>query len=238
MPLRPPPRLTQRSPPSTAACPRGEGSPGRRRPALDSGRAQGGAVPRQAPPRAPRRACPRGAVSRQARPSTGRCPRRAPSPGGVMAYSPLLTLSGLELYLGLDRGRLSRSASPVTLEVPRPGHRCLWGAFSVNSAENAPGRPGCRCRDAGKGAENDSAVTAAPGVPIYGSGHGASTPDFHQGRRIALALTGGNGRHRQPPAGVMAPPPGPERPGPDRGDGATAGPRAGVMAPPPGPEPG
>ena len=46
--------------------------------------------------------------------------------------------------VGLDRGRLSHVGSPVTLEVPRPGRRYLRGAFSVNSHEYAPGKPGCR----------------------------------------------------------------------------------------------
>jgi hypothetical protein len=41
-----------------------------------------------------------------------------------------------------DMGRLSRAESAVTLEVPRPRHQCLPGAFSVNSPENAPRRPG------------------------------------------------------------------------------------------------
>jgi hypothetical protein len=48
-----------------------------------------------------------------------------------------------------------------------PGHRvpvCTNPGFAET---------GCRCRDAGCGAENGSAVTAASGAPAYGSGHGA-----------------------------------------------------------------
>ena len=73
----------------------------------------------------------------------------------------------LGVNVGLDRGRLSRGESAVTLEVPRPGHRCLRGAFSVNTTETAPRKPGCRGRDAGYGAENGSGVTAVPGAPAY-----------------------------------------------------------------------
>ena len=64
------------------------------------------------------------------------------SPGAVggSAFSGVVLLD-----VGRARGRLSRVGSAVTLEVPRPGRRCLRGAFSVNSAENAPSRPG-RCR--------------------------------------------------------------------------------------------
>ncbi len=43
---------------------------------------------------------------------------------------------------GRDRERLSRAGSAVALEVPRPGHRCLWGAYSADIPENAPHRPG------------------------------------------------------------------------------------------------
>ena len=91
---------------------------------------------------------------------------------------PILVIAG-NLSLGLDRWRLSRAGSAVALEVPRPRHQCLRGASSANSPENAPHRPGCRCRDAGRGAENDSAVTAAPGAPAY---RGQATA-----RRAALA---------------------------------------------------
>ena len=68
---------------------------------------------------------------------------------------------------------LGRAGSAVTLEVPRPGRRCLWGAYSVDIPENAPRRRGCGRRAAGYGAENDSAVTAAPGAPGRGPGHRA-----------------------------------------------------------------
>ena len=119
-----------------------------------------GAVPRRA-----RRALPKaGAVPRRARralPKAGAVPRRG---DGVFAPAP----DDLELLPRAGSGRLSCAGSAVTLEVSRLGRRCLRGAVSVNIPENAPGKPGCRCRDAGWGAENDSAVTAAPGVPLYG----------------------------------------------------------------------
>ncbi len=70
-----------------------------------------------------------------------------------------------------DRGRLSRAGSAVTLEVPRPGRRCLRGAFSVNTTETAPRKPGGRGRDAGCGAGGGSGVTAAPGAAVRGPGH-------------------------------------------------------------------
>ncbi len=73
--------------------------------------------------------------------------------------------------VGLDRGRLSRVRSAVTPGVPRPGHRCLRGAYSVNTTETAPRKPGCRGRDAGYGAGNDSGVTAVPGAAAYRAGH-------------------------------------------------------------------
>ena len=71
-----------------------------------------------------------------------------------------LILSGEQCRRGKYHGRLSRSCcgcgcwrragsgglshpgSAVTLEVPRPGHQCLWGAYSVDIPENAPGRRG------------------------------------------------------------------------------------------------
>ena len=74
---------------------------------------------------------------------------------------------------GLDRRRLSRVGSPVTLEVPRPARRCLRGAVSADSAENAPRKPECPRRTPVTAAEKDSAVTAATGAPDCGSGHRA-----------------------------------------------------------------
>ena len=63
-------------------------------------------------------------------------------------------------------GTAGRPGSTVTREVPQPGRRCLWGAYSADIPENAPHRRGRR-RAAGYGPENDSAVTAAPGAPRY-----------------------------------------------------------------------
>ncbi len=68
---------------------------------------------------------------------------------------------------GRDRERLGRAGSAVALEVPRPGRRCLWGADSADIPENAPHRREGRRPAAGNRAENDSAVTAAPGAPGY-----------------------------------------------------------------------
>ena len=93
---------------------------------------------------------------------------------------------------GLGSGRLSRAGSAVTLEVPRPGRRCLWGAFSADIPENAPGRRGCRRRAAGYGAENDSAVTAAPGAPGY-----RVRPQRPRGRRCAARGRGRRDRGRR-----------------------------------------
>ena len=86
---------------------------------------------------------------------------------------------------GLNRQRLSRAGSAVTLEVPRPGRRCLWGAFSADIPEDAPGRRWCRRRAAGYGPENGSAVTAAPGAPAL---PGQATAPV--GRRCAVRGTG------------------------------------------------
>ena len=94
----------------------------------------------------------------------------------------------LSLDVGLDRGRLSRAGSAVTLEVPRPGRRCLRGAFSANSPDCAPRKPGCRCR-VRRG--NDSGVTAAPGA----TGYGQATA--HAGAAVSGAGAGaGRGRRR------------------------------------------
>ena len=87
--------------------------------------------------------------------------------------------------------RLSRVGPAVTLAVPRPGHRCLWGAFSADIPESAPGRRGCRRRAAGYGPEKDSAVTAAPGAPAY-----RGRPQRPRGRRRAVRGRPDRGRRR------------------------------------------
>jgi hypothetical protein len=74
--------------------------------------------------------------------------------GGPVDYAPGMRQEPGKLSLGLTSGwiwgRLSRVGSAVTLKVPRPGQRCLRGASSVDSPENAPRRPGCRHRCPGK----------------------------------------------------------------------------------------
>jgi hypothetical protein len=76
-----------------------------------------------------------------------RCARPGRADGGARGSGRLFRYSALELsrWAG-SGGRLSRIGPPVTLEVPRPGRRCLRGAFSVNTTENAP-----RSRGAGAG---------------------------------------------------------------------------------------
>ena len=98
--------------------------------------------------------------------------RREPTADGLPVYGAVAARTawmwaGCGCWRRAGSGRLSRAGSAVTLEVPRPRHRCLWGALSADIPENAPGRRGRRCRAAGYGAENDSAVTAAPGAPGY-----------------------------------------------------------------------
>jgi hypothetical protein len=78
--------------------------------------------------------------------------------------------SGVSEGYGWQRGRIetiTQTALPLVTHAPpaasRGGctadwgrFRCLRGAFSVDSPETAPQRPGCR---RGDGADNDSAVT-------------------------------------------------------------------------------
>ena len=62
-----------------------------------------------------------------------------PKPGGHQApgfFVPQaiigVSFPHLSNSVGLERGRLRRAGSAVTREVPRPRHRCLWGASSAN----------------------------------------------------------------------------------------------------------
>ena len=100
--------------------------------------------------------------------------------------------------------------SAVTLEVPRPARRCLWGAYSADIPENAPGR-----RGAGAGPPGTARSMAQPspqhqghlvtgpghsarGAAVRGAGAGRSGAgrSGSPGRRWAQLPSGSPGRRR------------------------------------------
>ena len=113
----------------------------------------------------------------------------------------------LGINVGLDRGRLSRAGSAVTLEVPRPGRRCLRGAYSVNTTETAPPKPGYRAgtpviaRKMAQGSQQYQGhlLTGSGHSGRRGSGAGAGLPHAltrpaasgQQARRLRVVVHGG-----------------------------------------------
>ena len=78
---------------------------------------------------------------------------------------------------GLDRERLSRAESAVTLEVPRPGCRCLWGALSADIPENAPHRRGPALGRRVRPGEMTQQSPQHQGHLVTGPGHSARGGD-------------------------------------------------------------
>ena len=81
--------------------------------------------------------------------------------------------AGLGVAARAPAGHAEPCGSAVTLEVPRPGRRCLWGAVSVDIPENAPGRREGRRGPPGAARRRAQPSPRHQGHLLTGSGHSA-----------------------------------------------------------------